>query len=151
MPTVYDVAVDSLINELSKRLKEEFKEIKAPAWAPYVKTSVTKERAPEDPDWWFKRCASLLRKVYINGPVGVSRLRTAYGGRQHRGKSPERFAKGSGAIIRNALKQLEAAGLIEKNSVGRKVTDKGRSLIDKIAGEILKKTSKPSKKTPSKE
>ncbi len=150
MPTAYDVPADSLIRELSTRLKEEFKEIEAPAWAPFVKTSVSKERAPEDPDWWFKRCASLLRKIYIYGPVGVSRLRTAYGGRQHRGKSPERFAKGSGAIIRNALQQLEKAGLVQKNTGGRKITDKGRSLIDKIASEILKKTYKVSRKTSSK-
>ena len=136
MTNVYDVPADSLIQRVSEKLKEEYKEVKPPSWAPFVKTSAHKERAPEDPQWWFKRCASILRKVYLNGPVGVSRLRTAYGGSKDRGRKPEHSYKGSGAIIRNALKQLEAAGLIEKVELGRVISPKGKSLLDKVAHEI---------------
>lgn len=146
MPTVYDVNADRLIDELSRKFKKDFKEIKSPAWAQFVKTSVSKERAPEDEDWWFKRCASILRKLYIHGPVGVSRIRTVYGGRKNRGRRPEKFCKGSGSIIRNAFKQLQEAGLVEKVTGGRKVTHKGQSLLDKTASEILKQTIKSSNK-----
>ena len=48
------------------------------------------------------------------------------------------FRKGSGAIIRNALHQLEDAGLVEKVEGGRVVSPKGRSFLDKTAGEIIK-------------
>ncbi|MHA1835606.1 MAG: 30S ribosomal protein S19e [Candidatus Odinarchaeia archaeon] len=145
MTTLYDVPADILVEELSKKLKNEYEQIKPPVWAAYVKTSVHKERAPDDKDWWFKRCASILRKVYLNGPVGVSRLRTAYGGLKNRGRKPEHFYKGSGAIIRNAFKQLEAAGLIEKVDSGRVITPKGRSLIDKTAYQIYKASKKNAK------
>lgn len=73
---------------LIKRLSEELKKIEAirpPQWALFVKTGVHKERPPEQTDWWYTRAASLLRRLYVDGPVGISRLRTYYGGRQNRG------------------------------------------------------------------
>ena len=74
----------------------------------------------------------------MDGPVGVMSLRTFYGGKKDRGVTPEVFRKGSGAIIRNALHQLEDAGLVEKVEGGRVVSPKGRSFLDKTAGEIIK-------------
>ena len=54
-----------------------------------------------------------------------------------------RDSKGSGAIIRKALQQLEAAGLVETvKGKGRVVTNKGRSLLDKLATEIKKELEK---------
>lgn len=128
-----------LIDELAKYLKENVEEVKHPEWALYVKTGSHKERVPDDPDWWYKRCASLLRKIYLNGPVGIERLRTVYGGRKNMGTVREHFRKAGGAIIRNALQQLEKAGLVEKTPRGRILTNKGRSLVDKIAAQIFKK------------
>ncbi len=137
MATVYDVPPDMLIQRVAEKLKE-MEEIKPPEWAIYVKTGVHKERSPEQDDWWYIRAAAILRKVYINQPVGIERLRTAYGGRKNRGVKPEKFRKGSGSIIRKALQQLEAAGLVKKTSEGRVVTPEGRALLDRIAGEIKK-------------
>ena len=51
-------------------------------------------------------------------------------------------SKGSGAIIRRVLQQLEKAGYVrttEKN--GRELTNSGRSLLDKTAAEIQKSES----------
>jgi len=135
--TVYDVPADILINKVAEKLKE-FEEIKPPEWAKFVKTGVHKERAPEQDDWWYIRVAAILRKVYINQPVGLERLRTAYGGRKRRGVEPPKFRKGSGSIIRKALQQLENAGLLKKTDEGRVVTPKGRTLLDKTASEIKK-------------
>ncbi len=137
MATVYDVPADILINKVAEKLKE-FEEIKPPEWAKFVKTGVHKERAPEQDDWWYIRVAAILRKVYINQPVGLERLRTAYGGRKRRGVEPPKFRKGSGSIIRKALQQLENAGLLKKTDEGRVVTPKGRTLLDKTASEIKK-------------
>jgi len=138
MTTVYDVPPGILIERIAEELKN-YEEIKPPSWAHYVKTGVHKERAPQQPAevWWYLRCASLLRKLYIKGPIGVNRLRLMYGGRKDRGNRPCKFRKGSGAIIRNALQQLEDAGLVTTiNRVGRKITNQGISLLDRTAHKI---------------
>jgi len=124
--------------KLIERLKEELKkmeEIKPPEWSKMVKSGRHRQRPPEQEDFWYIRAASVLRQLYKR-PVGVSRLRTYYGGRKNRGRRPSKFYKGSGSIIRKLLQQLEKAGLVEKNKKGRKLTGKGRSLLDRLAKEV---------------
>ncbi len=134
MVTVYDVPPTKLIEKLSVKLKEMG--IEEPSWTKFVKTGAHKERRPEDDNWWYIRCASVLRKIYINGPVGVERLRSAYGGRKNRGHKPEKFVKGSGNVIRTSLQYLEKAGLIERTGKGRVISPKGQSLLDNTAKEV---------------
>jgi len=137
LTTVYDVPADILIDRLSKYLKENVREVRPPEWAAYVKTGSHVERAPHNPDWWYVRAASILRKLYIKGPIGVSRLRKLYGGRKRRGVKPAHFRKAGGSIIRHILQQLEEAGLAEKDgNKGRVLTPKGRSLLDAMAARI---------------
>lgn len=136
MPTVYDIPPSVLIRRLAQDLKSR-NEIKAPDWADYVKTGAHKERAPDDLDWWYVRCASILRNVYLNGPIGTERLRIVYGGRKRRGSKPAHFYKGSGAIVRTALQQLERAGFVKKRgSKGREMTNIGRSYMDRLAAGL---------------
>jgi small subunit ribosomal protein S19e len=139
MVSARDVNPEGLIEALAGKMKA-MPEIEAPEWASLVKTGAHAERAPENPDWWFVRSASVLRKVYMESPVGVGKLRKWYGGRKNRGSKPERKVNAGGAIIRNVLQQLEKAGLIEKKkgTAGRSITAKGRSLVDKTAQEITK-------------
>lgn len=143
MPTVYDVPGDLLVKKISEELKN-VDAIKPPEWSYFVKTGAHKTRAPDNKDWWYVRAASILRTVYLHGPVGVERLRTRYGGRKNRGRKPERFVKGSGHIIRTILQQLENAGYLEKgkNGVGRVVSSNGRSFLDKTAAKIKKELEK---------
>jgi len=137
MTTAYDIPADVLINRLSGYLKENIREIQPPEWAGYVKTGSHTERVPQNPDWWYVRSASMLRKLYMKGPVGVSRLRKEYGGRKRRGVRPAHFAKAGGNIIRTILQQLEQAGLAQKDGVrGRTVSSKGRSLLDAMSTQI---------------
>jgi len=137
LTTVYDVPADILIDRLSKYLKENVREVRPPEWAAYVKTGSHVERAPHNPDWWYVRAASILRKLYIKGPIGVSRLRKLYGGRKRRGVKPAHFRRAGGSIIRHILQQLEEAGLAEKDgNRGRILTPKGRSLLDALAARI---------------
>ena len=109
--------------------------VKAPEWSKFVKTGAGKERPPVELDWWQLRAASILRAVYLKGPIGVSKLRTKYGNNKNRGHKPAAFVKGSGKIIRTILQQLEKAGLVEykKDDVhkGRIVTAKGQSFVAK--------------------
>jgi len=132
-----------LIERLAKYLKDNVDAIKPPEWAPYVKTGAHAERAPQNPDWWYIRCASLLRKVYIKGPIGIEHLRSEYGGRKNRGTRPEHTRKGGGAIIRKALQQLEKAGLIETiKGKGRVITSEGRRLLDSLSADIKEELEK---------
>lgn len=137
MVSAQDVPAQVLIKSLSEKLKQESK-IKPPEWSKFVKTGVHAERKPVRKDWWYTRCASILRKVYIEGKVGVGKLTTWYGGRKSRGSKPEHHEDASSNIIRKALQQLEAGGLIKKDKTGRVITPKGQSLIHKTVLEIKK-------------
>jgi len=133
---VLEVPANLLIEKLKEKLKG-IKELTPPPWSRFVKTGVHKERPPEQPDWWHIRAASILRRIYLDGPVGVSRLRTYYGGRQNRGQAPEHFRKAGGKIIRTILQQLEQAGLVTKvEREGRKVTRAGAKMLIELANEI---------------
>jgi small subunit ribosomal protein S19e len=141
MPTVYDIPANILIRRLAQDLKSR-EEITAPEWMLFVKTGAHKERAPDDPDFWYVRCASILRKVYLNGPIGTEKLRIDYGGKKRRGVKPNKFQKGSGAIVRNALQQLERAGFVKKlGTKGREMTDIGRSYMDKLSSTLKQELS----------
>ncbi|MCD6095790.1 MAG: 30S ribosomal protein S19e [Thermoprotei archaeon] len=149
MVTVYDVPPDRLISALAEYLKKNVPEVNPPPWAMFVKTAgPARLRPPDNPGWWYIRAASILRKLYIHGPVGIERLRTAYGGRVRGKVKPEIFKKGSGAIIRKILQQLEKAGLVykvkDKNGVikGRALTPEGRSLLDTIATKVFREVCK---------
>ena len=139
MVSVYDVDANELIEKAAKELKK-IAELKMPEWALFVKTGVSKERQPVSRDWWYTRAASILRKLYLASPMGVSKLRTKYGGKKNRGNKPEKFYKGSGKVIRSILQQLEKAEFIKKAEKGahkgRAITKKGKSFLDKLAKNL---------------
>jgi len=135
--SLYEVPANEYNEKLAEALKQ-IPEFKMPEWAFYVKTSVARERPPTEQYWWQKRAASILRQLYVNGTVGVGRLRTRYGGRKNRGSKPERFRKGSGKIIRTILQQAEKAGFVEKlegKKPGRKLSDKGKEFLDSLGAK----------------
>ncbi|MBI2208003.1 30S ribosomal protein S19e [Candidatus Woesearchaeota archaeon] len=139
MGTIYDCEQSELVEKASEELKK-VNAIKAPSWAAFVKTGVHKERPPVEGDWWHTRAASVLRQIYRKGPIGVSKLRTAYGGKKNRGYKTEHFYKGSGSILRKILQQLEAAGFVKKEEKnvhkGRVLTAAGKKFLDNIAAQI---------------
>lgn len=137
--SIKDVHPQNLTRKLTEELKE-LEEIEPPEWSEYVKTGPHKERPPSQPDWWYRRSASVLRRVYENGPIGVSRLRSMYGGRIDRGSAPEKAMKGSGKIIRTILQQLGEANLVEKiKGKGRSISSEGMSLLTQVSNEIKNK------------
>ena len=139
MPTVYEVPAGELIERLAKHLKESVGEITPPPWSEFAKTGAHKERPPQNRDWWYMRCASLMRKLYVHGPVGVQRLRVEYGGSGGQGNRPERHVPAGGSAIREPLQQLQKAELVTVDGKkGRKLTRQGMSLLSKVAGEVLK-------------
>ena len=143
MPTPLDVPSDVLINRLSKYLKENIGEVAPPIWALTAKTGSHKERPPANYDWWYVRCASLLRKMYLHGPVGIARLRVEFGGRLRKGTHIEHSRVAGGSAIREPLQQLEKAGFISiEAKKGRKLTAEGISILNRMAADILKDAKK---------
>ncbi|GEM_PF-813315 len=133
-----------LIRATAHYLKEN-NIVTPPKWAPFVKTGVSKDRPPSDPDWWYIRCAAILRKLYVyRDGLGVSRLRKMYGGRIRMGHRNPHFAPGSGSVIRKALQQLEAAGLLQKSKKGRVLTRKGSKLLEEIGETLLRRQQQQS-------
>ncbi len=143
MANVKDVPAQIMIAEISKNLKEN-KNIVVPEFAQFVKTGCSRERAPQDKDWWFVRMASILRKVAINDKTTVNSLRTYYGGKKNRGVKPEEFRKAGGKIIRVCLQDLEKLGYVSKSDEkkGRIITPVGQKYLDKMATEIVKDLDK---------
>lgn len=131
MVSARDSEPQKLIEKAAAALKDE---ISMPEWALFVKTGANKQRAPEQGDWWFVRSASVLRQIYMDGPVGVEKLRSFYGGRKRRGHKPPHFRKAGGKIIRTILLELEQLGYVQKQGKsGRAITPKGQKFLDGVA------------------
>lgn len=142
MPTVYDVPQDILISRLADHLRH-VSQVSPPAWSTFAKTGSHAERQPVQKDWWYVRCASLLRKIYIHGPAGLTQLESDYGGRKSVGYFVAHHRDAGGSAVRKALRQLETADLVSKQgSKGRVLTPRGVSLLDKKSTEILKELAK---------
>merc|ERR1712156_295614 len=108
---VKDVDQQEFVVAFAAFLKKSGK-IKVPAWADQVKTAVFKQLSPYDQDWYYIRCASLARHLYMRGNAGVGAFRRVYGGCQ-----------ANGNIIRKCLQSLEAVKLVKKSDFrGRVVT-----------------------------
>jgi len=137
--SIYVVEPSKFIEALAEKLKA-FGEIKPPEGSEFWKTAFFKELAPLDSEnFWFIRCASLLRKINKFGPIGVNRLRKEYGGRNRRGPGLNHSAKGAGKIIRVALQQLEEANLIKTTKQdGRVLSPEGISLIERLSYALLR-------------
>ncbi|TFG08282.1 MAG: 30S ribosomal protein S19e [Promethearchaeota archaeon] len=138
--SLYSVEAGTLIKTVAEKLKD-FPEIKPPEGSEFWKTAYFKELAPIDSEnFWYIRCASILRKISKFGPIGVNRLRKYYGGRDRKSSGLSHSSKGSGKIIRVALQQLEKANLVERSEKeGRKITPEGTSILDRTAYSILRK------------
>ena len=147
MTTLYDVPAEDLNEAIAERLADE-DAVEEPDWARFAKTGTGRELPPEQEDFWQRRAASLLRKVAVDGPVGVERLRTEYGdakqgSTRYRVRPPE-STDASGSVIRTILQQLEEAGYVEvAQGEGRQVTADGQALLDDTAGDVLADLDRP--------
>jgi len=135
--------LSSNAHEYNLKLADALKnveEFEVPEWVEFVKSSPSKERPINEPDFWYKRAASILRQIYKNQIVGVNRLRTKYGSKKNRGMKPEKFKKAGGKIIRTILQQSDKAGFTEIYKIrgkraGRKLTPKGKLFLENVSFE----------------
>lgn len=137
---IYDIGAQEYNLKLAEALKQ-VPEFEKPEWVEFVKSGPAKERPIEDPDFWHKRAASILKQIYKKKIVGVNRLRTKYGSKKNRGAQPEIFKKAGGKIIRTILQQADKAGFTEiaktvkgvrKRKPGRQLTAKGKEFMEGV-------------------
>jgi small subunit ribosomal protein S19e len=136
MVNAHDVPSGKLISALAEQIKS-FPGMEAPDWSKFVKTGSHAERPPQQPDWWYTRSASLLRKLYLHGPVGLGDLERSYGGSKAVSYFPKHHRDAGGSSIRRILKQLEQAELVAKTAKGRVLTSKGTAMLDKLSKELF--------------
>lgn len=136
MAKAYDVPADALIERLADILNKEG--VRAPTWIPFVKTGAHADKPPQNRDWWYVRCASILRKIYVHGPIGINGLRSEYGGGKPSGYGAAHHRYAGGAIIRNAIHELEKLGYVQKSGKkGRVISQDGMKKLDVLATAIL--------------
>ncbi|KAH9778062.1 hypothetical protein WN944_013894 [Citrus x changshan-huyou] len=133
---VKDVSPHEFVKAYAAHLKRSGK-IELPTWNDIVKTGTLKELAPYDPDWYYIRAASMARKIYLRGGLGVGSFRRIYGGGKRNGSRPPHFSKSSGSVARHILHQLQDTNIIELDSKGgRRITSSGQRDLDQVAGRI---------------
>ena len=136
MANVFDVDGSALIKKVAEKLRESG--VKKPDYVDFVKSGPSKERVPSDKDFWYVRCASILRQVYLNGPVGISRLRTRYGGRRRHWVRRHHHYRSGGSMIKDAFEVLEKLNYVKKTPKGRIITPAGRAFMDKASNELIR-------------
>jgi len=136
--TVKDVAPREFIIALAAHFKKSGK-IELPAWHDLIKTGKAKELCPQDPDWYYLRAASIARKIYLRGGIGVGAFTKVYGQGQRNGASPSHFATSSKGLLRHILQQLQEIDLVakRKDKKGRWITRNGQRELDTIAGQVV--------------
>jgi len=139
--TVKDVSAADFIKTYALFLKKSGK-IQLPKWHDIVKTGKHKELAPYNVDWYYVRTASIARRVYLRGGVGVGALKKVYGGAQRNGTRPSHFSTASGAIIRSIFHNLEKIKVIQQDRKGRRLTASGRRDLDRIAQRVVNQAAK---------
>nr|GMD32599.1 40S ribosomal protein S19-3 [Ipomoea batatas]GMD35816.1 40S ribosomal protein S19-3 [Ipomoea batatas]GME10039.1 40S ribosomal protein S19-3 [Ipomoea batatas] len=115
--TVKDVSPHDFVKAYASHLKRSGK-MELPEWTDIVKTGRLKELAPYDPDWYFIRAASMARKIYLRGGIGVGGFQRIYGGSKRNGSCPPHFCKSSGAVARHILQQLHGMNIIDFDPKG---------------------------------
>lgn len=62
--------------------------------------------------------ASMARKIYLRGGLGVGAFKRIYGGSKRNGSRPPHFCESSGAIARHILQQLQEMNIVDVDPKG---------------------------------
>ena len=111
--TVKDVPAQDFVTALAGHFKKTQK-LTVPAYHDLIKTATYKELCPQDPDWYYVRAASVARKIYLRGGIGVGAFQKIYGGAKSNGSRRPHFAKAAAGIHRNILQALTEIDLVAK-------------------------------------
>ena len=135
--TIKDVKTFRWIKVMANHLKQEGK-LFVPNCAEFIKTSHGRERAPQNPDWYYMRAAAVLRRIYIRPGVGLGGLAKKFANKKNRGSQPEITTKAAKGPLHWACKSLEGLKLVGKGKEsGRVLTSAGRKRCDTIASNVI--------------
>ena len=110
--------------------------------------------APYAENWLFIRAASIARKIYIRGHLGVGALRAIYGTKNTKGTAGPHYRRSDGKVIRYCMSQLQKMGFLDLiidqaendkgqmtqiSTRGKQLTKKARAEMDKVATQIYKR------------
>ena len=73
----------------------------------------------------------------MHGPIGISDLKSEYGGRKRIGYNLDHHKDAGGAIIRKALTTIGVSWIHNKKNKGRLISNDGMKKIDRLATEIF--------------
>lgn len=131
-----DVSASEFITAYSQHLKKSGR-LELPEWVDYVKTGRSREMPPIDPDWYYVRAASIVRKIYLNAGLGIGALAHWYGKADSTGRR-QHHRRASRKILRHILIGLEHQGIVEKlEDGGRRVTPEGQRDLDTVARAVV--------------
>jgi len=141
--SVKDVDQQQFTAAFAEFLKKSGKfEVPSSTWVDVIKLGIHKQMAPVDPDWYYTRCASIARFLYLRR-TGVGAFTRVYGGLKRNGVRPSHFQHGSRSVVRKCIQSLEKAKLVEKHpSGGRVLSTLGRRNLDTIAKQVADKVAK---------
>ncbi|CAH8468086.1 unnamed protein product [Dicrocoelium dendriticum] len=135
--SVKDINGHVFVKALADFLKKSGK-VKQPEWTDLVKLNRANELAPYDPDWFYVRCAAVLRHLYLR-PTGMKGMTRIFSRKKRRGVKPSHRTLANQSVIRKALQQVEALGLCTKlETGGRSLTPAGRQDLDRLASKLAK-------------
>ena len=135
--TVRDVNSWRWIKAAAKHFKSEGK-LFVPNCTELVKTSHGRDRAPQNVDWYYIRCAAVLRAIYLRPGQGTGGLSKRFGIKKNRGSRPEITTRASRGLLHWCCRSLEGLKLLAKGKEsGRVVTKEGRKKVDTIAFNVL--------------
>jgi small subunit ribosomal protein S19e len=135
--TVRDVPANKWIKTMAAHLKQEGK-LFVPNCTELVKTSHGRERAPQNPDWYYYRCAAVLRRIYVRPGTGYGGLSKAFGKKKNNGSAPEHTVKASRGLLHWCCRSLEGLKLVAKGKTsGRVLTKEGKKKVDTVAFNTL--------------
>jgi len=143
--TVKDVPAQEFIFALAAFFKRSQK-LELPAWHDIVKTGTFKELPPQSADWYYVRAASLARRVYLRGGLGMGALTRSYGGNDYKAKGKPHHVDGARGLNRYILQKLQELDLVSTRpeKKGRWLTANGQKELDTIAAQVLASRPKAS-------
>eukprot|EP00455_Lapot_gusevi_P016160 TRINITY_DN1826_c0_g2_i1.p1 TRINITY_DN1826_c0_g2~~TRINITY_DN1826_c0_g2_i1.p1 ORF type:complete len:167 (-),score=53.52 TRINITY_DN1826_c0_g2_i1:50-550(-) len=134
--TLRDVSAWRWVKTCAAHLKQEGK-LFVPRCAEIIKTSHGRERAPQNVDWYYIRCAAVLRAIYVRPGQGYGGLSKRFGIKKNRGSQPEITTRAARGPLHWACRSLEGLKLITKGKEGgRVITKEGRKKVDTIAFNV---------------
>jgi small subunit ribosomal protein S19e len=134
--TLRDVPANKWVKTMAAHLKQEGKLV-VPKITELVKTSHGRERAPQNDDWFYIRCAAVLRRVYLRPGTGCGGLGKAFANKKNNGSAPEHTVKASRGALQWACQALQKINLVKPGKIkGRVITKEGRKKVDSVAFNV---------------